>query len=137
LDEGEASGVEQGRTRIKLLVEVLRFDKGMPTAMGTNHLTDMGVIRGMNATDLPRSDHENALTAIACLSPASNTKLTRKKGITGPDGAGEEAGRVSGGGHGDKFTVVTSGKDVLGFVDNEKQGGGIANDVGAGIAGEE
>ena len=70
-----------------------------------------------------------ALTTITLFGEASKAHFTGEEGIAGPDGPSEDAGGVGGCCHGDKFSVVMPRKDVLGFVDDEEQRGGIAKDV--------
>jgi len=137
MDEGETGGVEEGRTGIKLLVEVLGLNKGVLATMGTYDLTDVLGIGRKDLPDLFSVDLKDTLTAISLFLPEPNSDLAGEKGIAGPDGAGEEAGRVGGGGHGEELAVIATRKDVLGLVDDEEEGGGIADDIGTGIAGEE
>jgi len=135
VDEGETGGVEEGRTGIKLLVEVLGLNKGMLATVGSDDLTDVLGIGRKDTPDLLGVDLKDTPATIALFFPASNTDLTGEERVAGPDGASEETGRIGGGGHGEELAVVATGEDVLGLVDNEEDGGGIADDVGIGISG--
>jgi len=137
VDEGETGRVEEGRAGIKLLVEVLGLNKGMLATVGSEDLSDMLGIGGKDLPDLFSVDLKDTPAAIALFLPEPNSDLAGEEGIAGPDGAGEEAGGVGGSGHGEELAVIATGEDVLGLIDNEKERGGIADDVGIGIAGEE
>jgi len=75
-------------------------------------------------------DHEKALATILFLGITGVTNLLREQGGTGPEGAGKEAGGLGGGDHGQEFALVEGGGDVLGFVDDEQEGGGGTDNVG-------
>ena len=98
---------------------------------------DMGAIVGQNPADMVSIDHEDATAIVEFLGVLSMTDLLGEKGGTGPEGASEEAGGVRGGSHGNELALVEGGGNVLGFVDDEKEGGGGADDVGLGVTGEE
>jgi len=137
VDEGETGRVEEGRTGIKLLVEVLGLNKGMLATVGSDDLTDVLGIGRKDLTDILGVNLKNTPATIALFLAEPNSDLAGEKGVAGPDGAGEETGRIGGGGHGEELAVVATGEDVLGLIDDEEEGGSIADDVGVGIAGEE
>jgi len=137
VDEGETGGIEEGRTGIEFFVEVLGLNKGMLATVGSDDLTDVLGIGRKDLPDIPGVDLKDTPATITLFFPAGNTDLTGEEGIAGPDSAGEETGRIGGSGHGEELAVIATGEDVLGLVDDEEEGGGIADDVGVGIAREE
>ena len=114
---------------VDLFVEILGFDEGVLATVGVDCLLDMVGVVGEALPDGFGITDEETLTTITLFSEASKAHLTREEGIAGPDGPGEDAGGVGGGCHGDKFSVVMTGEDILSFVDDEEQRGGIAKDA--------
>ncbi len=89
------------------------------------------------AGDIIGGEDENALDAILELGGIGEAALAAEEGIGRPGGAPEDAGGVGGGGHGGDVFIVALDEDVLGFVHFEEEVGGGADDVGAGLTGEE
>ena len=94
-------------------------------------------IGGDFAGDIVGGEGEDALEAILGLGFAGEAVLAAEEGIGGPGGAPEDAGGVGGGGHGGDVFIVAVDEDILGFVDFEEEVGGGADNVGAGLTGEE
>jgi len=115
----------------------LGADEGVVTAKAGNLLGDKEAVGGDFAGDIIGGEGEEALDAILKLGELGEAALAAEEGIGGPGGAPEDAGGVGAGGHGGDVFVVAFDEDVLGFVDLEEEVGGGADDVGAGLAGEE
>ena len=87
--------------------------------------------------DIIGGEGENPPDAILKLGDLGQAALTTEEGIGSPGGAPEDAGGVGAGGHGGDVFIVTVDEDILGFVHFEEEVGGGADDVGAGLTGEE
>ena len=136
-DEGHAGGVEHAGGGVDLFVEVLGFDEGVLATPAGDDGINVGAVGGEELADMVGIDHEDALAVVEFFQILGMANLLRKKGGAGPEGARQEAGGVGGGDHGMETALVKGGVDVLGFVDDEQQGGGGTNDVGFGVTGEE
>jgi hypothetical protein len=137
LHEGTASGVEHAGGVVKLFGEELGADEGVMATEAFDLFGNEATIGGDFAGDIIGGEGENALDAILELGFAGEAALATEEGIGGPGGAPEDAGGVGGGGHGGDVFVVAVDEDVLGFVDLEEEVGGGADNVGAGLTGEE
>jgi hypothetical protein len=69
-------------------------------------------------------EEENSADAIFFLALLGGAHFTSEKGFGGPDCAADDAGGVGAGHHGGEFLVVGGGLDILGFVDDQGEGGG-------------
>ena len=90
---------------------------------------DVVSVGGEDGADVVGIDHEDAAATVLLFLKARLADLTGEEGGGGPEGAGKEAGGVGGGGHGEEAGLVEVGEDVLGFVEDEEEGGGGTEDV--------
>ena len=137
LHEGAAGRGEHAAGVDQLFGEELGADEGMMTTETGDLLSHEETVGRDFTSDVIGSDGKHALDAILKLSDLSQAALTTEEGIGSPGGAPEDAGGVGAGGHGGDVFVVTVNEDILGFIDFEQEVGGGADDVGAGLAGEE
>ena len=137
LHEGTASGGEQAGGVGELFGEELGADEGVMATEAFDLLGNELTIGGDFAGDIVGGEGEDALDAILALGIAGEAALATEEGIGRPGGAPEDAGGVGGGGHGGDVFVVAVDEDILGFVDFEEEVGGGADNVGAGLTGEE
>lgn len=137
LHEGAASGREHAGGVVELFGEELGADKGVLAAKAGDLLGDELAVGGDHTGDVIGGEGEEALDAIFELGSGSEAALTTEEGFGGPGGAPEDAGGIGAGSHGGNVFVVALDEDILGFVDFEEEVGGGADDIGAGLTGEE
>ena len=119
------------------LEQVLGAEERVGLAEALALLVDEGGVVGVDLGQGLVVVLEVAADAVVLLGVFVDGDLVFEQGVAGPGGAVEDGGGVGGGGHGAEVFVVLGGVEVLGLVDLEGEGGGEADDVGAGVAGEE
>lgn len=113
------------------------FDEGVLAAPAGDDGIDVEAVVGDDLADVVGVEHEEARVTVLFLGIAGMADLLGKESGGGPEGAGEEAGGVGGGSHGQELALVVGRGDILGFVDDQQEGSGCADDIGGGVAGEE
>lgn len=137
LHQGTAGGGKHSHLGIDLLTEILGADDGVIPAK----VVDLGLqkngIGGDLAGDHVAGDNPEAANAVGFLGEAGDTQLAGEERVGGPGGAPEDTGGVVGSGHGGKGLVEDGDGDVLGFVNGEEEVGGLTDDMGMGMGGQE
>ncbi|MCU0487764.1 MAG: hypothetical protein MUE67_02290, partial [Anaerolineales bacterium] len=137
LHEGAASGWEHAGGVIELFGEELGADEGVLAAKAGDLLGNELAIGRDHAGDVIGGEREDALDAIFELGGSGEAALAAEEGLGCPGSAPEDASGIGAGSHGGDIFVVAVDEDILGFVDLEEEVGSGADDIGAGLTGEE